>query len=60
MELFDVVIVGGGIGGLYAAWRLMKSTNLTVCVMEASHRFGGRFHTVTMPGGFTADLGAMR
>ena len=55
-----MVIVGGGIGGLYAAWRLMKSTNLTVCVMEASHRFGGRFHTVTMPGGFTADLGAMR
>ena len=60
MENVDVVIVGGGVGGLYTAWRLMKSTDLTIAVLEASDRFGGRFHTVSMPGGFPADLGAMR
>lgn len=60
MQSYDVLVVGGGIGGLYTAWRLMKNTNLTVCVLEASQRFGGRFHTILMPGGFPADLGAMR
>lgn len=60
MSEYDVVIVGGGISGLYVAWRLMKTTDLRVLLLEASQRFGGRYQTVTMPGGFPADLGAMR
>lgn len=57
---YDVAIVGGGIGGLYTAWRLMRSTKLKIALFEASDRFGGRYHTVLMPGGFAADLGAAR
>ena len=59
-EQADVVIVGGGISGLYNAWRLASCTDLTVSLLEYTHRFGGRFQTCEMPGGFPADLGAMR
>ncbi|XP_067940887.1 achacin-like [Watersipora subatra] len=60
MERYDVIIVGGGISGLYSAWRLSKLTELKIAVLEASPRFGGRFRTCVMPGNFPADLGAMR
>ena len=38
----DVVIIGGGIGGLTAAWRLRDRDLL---LLEASDRFGGRMHS---------------
>ncbi|XP_067930194.1 probable flavin-containing monoamine oxidase B [Watersipora subatra] len=57
---YDVVIIGGGIAGLYTAWRLANSTNLKILVLEATNRLGGRFLTCEMPGGFCADMGAMR
>ena len=57
---YDVIIIGGGISGLYTAWRLANSTNLKVLVLEATNRFGGKFMTCEMPGGFNADMGAMR
>ena len=60
MEKYDLVIVGGGISGLYAAWRLGKYSDLKILLLESTDRYGGRFHTVTMPGGYKADLGAMR
>ena len=40
----DVVIIGAGISGISAAKTLQKS-NLTVVVLEASHRVGGRAYT---------------
>ena len=39
------VVLGGGIGGLSAAWELTKA-GYDVTVLEASHRPGGRIFTV--------------
>jgi len=58
--MYDVIIVGGGISGLYTAWRLGTATTLKVLVLEADERFGGRYLSCMMPGGYVADLGAMR
>ena len=47
----DVAIVGGGVSGLYSAWRL-KSTlpDSKIAVLEATHRLGGRLWSVPIPG----------
>jgi hypothetical protein len=57
----DTVIVGGGITGLYACYKLkqLKGVNHTVSLFEATGRFGGRIETVEM-GGFLAEYGPMR
>lgn len=60
VENCDILIVGGGISGLYTALRLATSTEYSIAVLECSGRFGGRYRTCEMPGGFAADLGAMR
>lgn len=39
-------VIGGGIAGLYAAWRLVQR-GCRVTLLEASGRFGGRVHTVS-------------
>lgn len=50
-EVYDVVIVGGGIAGLYCCHELVKkvrsgSLNIkNILVLEASDRFGGRIET---------------
>lgn len=51
----DVIVVGAGIAGLGAAWRL-QSRGLTVCVLEAGARVGGRM-TTDRVGGYTIDTG---
>ena len=65
----DVAVAGGGVAGLYAAWRLSKSElrsqdggPLRVAVLEATDRIGGRIETVTFPGMplHRAEFGAMR
>jgi monoamine oxidase len=56
MTSLDAVIVGGGISGLAVADGLVRS-GLSVQVLEARSRTGGRLDTVAVPGGM-ADLGA--
>ena len=55
----DVVVVGAGMAGLAAATAL-RARGLSVVVLEAGHRAGGRAHTIMSPllGNAPADLGA--
>jgi len=60
---FDIVIVGGGIAGIYTAWRLImvdkddpsklkkwkKKSKLRIAVYEGSDRIGGRLLSATPP-----------
>lgn len=46
----DVLIVGAGMSGLFAAWRLLKhNPDLSVIVVDKLHRTGGRLQTTTVP-----------
>ena len=41
---YDIIIVGGGISGLFLAYKLVD-TGLNILVLESSNRFGGRIQT---------------
>src|SRR5438477_1661529 len=56
MEI-DVAIVGAGAAGIGAARRLVDSGTVSVLVLEARDRVGGRVHTIE-PAGFPLDRGA--
>lgn len=53
----DVAVVGGGFAGLTAARRL-KERGLSVAVLEARDRVGGRTHTIEVEG-VALDMGGM-
>ncbi|XP_063447763.1 aplysianin-A-like [Mytilus trossulus] len=57
----DVAIVGGGIAGSYAAWRL-RHTDQKITIYEYSNRIGGRLNTYHFPSApdINVELGAMR
>ncbi|WP_298775711.1 FAD/NAD(P)-binding protein [uncultured Shewanella sp.] len=42
----QVSIIGGGVSGLYSAWRLLKSGHENVKLFEATAHLGGRLMTV--------------
>ncbi|MGN6216038.1 MAG: flavin monoamine oxidase family protein [Solirubrobacterales bacterium] len=68
-DQLDVAVVGGGVSGLYTAWRLLHEAREKggpvpkVTVFELSERVGGRLLT-WLPGkpgdGLRAELGGMR
>lgn len=57
-EKGEVLVVGGGLAGLTAAWRL-RQEGLSVTVVEAQERVGGRMLSLTghFPEGLVAELG---
>ena len=56
----DVAVIGGGISGTYAAWRL-RNHNLSMHLFESSDRIGGRMYTHHLSDfdGVNAELGAL-
>ncbi|XP_053380197.1 achacin-like [Mercenaria mercenaria] len=57
----DIAIIGAGISGSYAAWRL-RDKGLKISVYEYSDRIGGRCFTVQLPDipDVNIEMGAMR
>ena len=64
MKKYDVIIIGGGIAGVYTMYNLKKNyPNLKVLLLEKENRFGGRvysFHKKLNNENYTMDLGAGR
>jgi monoamine oxidase len=59
----DVAVIGGGVAGCHAAWRLQSAApGSKVAVFEASARIGGRLHSFRFPEAphAVAELGGMR
>ena len=54
--MFDVAVLGAGLGGLSAARDLVRS-GAEVVVLEARERPGGRVEAVTLPDGRTVQAG---
>ncbi len=52
----DVVIIGAGLAGLTAAYRL-KNAGYEVVVLEARDRVGGRTFNYTLPDGTISEMG---
>src|SRR4051794_24934503 len=73
-EELDVAIVGGGVAGVYAAWRLLKygrgspiwteagGNPPRIAVFEYGSRTGGRLLSMRLPGvpHLPVELGGMR
>ena len=56
--MFDYVIIGGGISGLYCGYSLLKKTS-NLLIVEKSHRLGGRIETKYFDG-YHLEMGAGR
>lgn len=62
-DTFDVLIVGGGVGGTYSAWRLTEhDKEKKVGLLESSNRIGGRLFSMILPESpqLCAEIGGMR
>ena len=62
-QALDVAVVGGGVSGIYSAWRLLTERKASrVTVFEASDHIGGRLLSVPPPKihDMVAELGGMR
>merc|ERR1719456_1819239 len=59
--VYDLVIVGGGPGGTYTAYRAHKEfPDRTVCLFEKTDRIGGRLYSVDHHNKVREELGGMR
>jgi cytochrome b involved in lipid metabolism/predicted NAD/FAD-dependent oxidoreductase len=49
--MYDYLIVGAGISGLYTAYRLFKKyPTAKICILEATQYIGGRLHSIKYDG----------
>lgn len=47
-KIYDIIILGGGIAGIYTTYQLLKKNpNLSILLLEATDRFGGRVFTTS-------------
>jgi monoamine oxidase len=53
----DIVIIGGGLSGLYAAWLLEQAGIKNYLLLEARQRFGGRILSVSVDAENQQDSG---
>lgn len=59
--MFDIGIIGGGISGLYTAYRLLqKNKLLSIMILEASDKLGGRISTIYGEDDISYEAGAAR
>ena len=59
-EVYDYIIVGGGISGLYTAYKLLlKNPKTKICIIESSNILGGRLKTIHKDN-MTFDAGGAR
>lgn len=58
MSVYDYIIVGGGISGLFTAYKLSE-TGKSILLVESTNRWGGRIYT-KVEKGVQFDLGAGR
>ena len=50
-KIYDFVIVGAGVSGLYTAYNLNKKyPKSSICILEASQYIGGRLHSIKYDG----------
>lgn len=59
----DIAIIGGGVSGVYSAWRLQQEDpKRKIAVFEGGNHIGGRLLSVTPPDipNMVAELGGMR
>jgi monoamine oxidase len=54
---FDVIIIGAGVAGLFAASELAGS-GMSVTIVEARDRIGGRIYSIPGPQHYAIELGA--
>jgi len=47
MDNYDIIILGGGISGLFLAYKLSEEDNRSVLLVEKADRYGGRIYTTT-------------
>ena len=57
-NLFDVIVVGGGVAGLSAMSALTNASKLNTLLLEGGNRLGGRAYTIPFGSNGHIELGA--